>query len=95
MVVTMNDSSYDTVTVTAHPERITAGGTVQLIAEPPATGTFDGQAFIAPMRPGNLEVHWPEGLSLLDAELVDPESGEPDYTAVVRLEVLDAATPTG
>ena len=68
------------------------GTRVRLIS---ATGTFDGQAFIAPMRPGNLEVHWPEGLSLLDAELVDPESGEPDYTAVVRLEVLDAATPTG
>ena len=61
-----------------------------------STGTFDGQAFIAPMRPGNLEVHWPEGLSLLDAELVDPESGEPDYTAVVRLEVSwTRTTPTG
>ena len=61
------------------------GTRVRLVS---ATGTFDGQAFIAPMRPGNLEVHWPEGLALLDAELVDPESGEPDYNAVVRLEVM-------
>src|SRR5918994_6027043 len=56
------------------------------------TGTFDGQAFIAPLHPGNLEVHWPEALALLDAELVDPESGEPDYNAVVRLEVIDNGT---
>ena len=27
-----------------------------------ATGTFEGQAFIAPIHPGNLEVHWPEAL---------------------------------
>ena len=43
------------------------------------------------MRRGNLAVHWPEGLSLVDAGLVDPESGEPDYNAVVRLEVLRTA----
>ncbi len=60
------------------------GTRVRLIS---STGTFEGQAFIAPLLPGNLEVHWPEALALLDADLVDPESGEPDYNAVVRLEV--------
>ena len=60
------------------------GTHVRLIS---STGTFEGQAFIAPLLPGNLEVHWPEGLALLDADLLDPESGEPDYNAVVRLEV--------
>jgi anaerobic selenocysteine-containing dehydrogenase len=59
-----------------------------------ATGTFEGRAFIAPLRPGNLEVHWPEALPLLDADLVDPDSGEPDYNAVVRLELIDAARGT-
>jgi molybdopterin-dependent oxidoreductase alpha subunit len=51
-------------------------------------GTFEGRAFVSPIRRGNLEVHWPEGLPLVDARLVDPESGEPDYNAVVRIEVL-------
>ena len=60
------------------------GTHVRLIS---STGTFEGQAFIAPLLPGNLEVHWPEGLALLDADLLDPESGEPDDGVVVRLEV--------
>ena len=51
-------------------------------------GAFEGRAFVSPIRSGNLEVHWPEGLPLVDARLVDPESGEPDYNAVVRIEVL-------
>jgi molybdopterin-dependent oxidoreductase alpha subunit len=50
-----------------------------------STGTFEGRAFLAPIRPGNLEVHWPEGLALLDATNTDPESGEPDYNAIVRV----------
>jgi len=55
-----------------------------------STGTFEGRAFLAPIRPGNLEVHWPEGLALLDATNTDPESGEPDYNAIVRVTL---ATP--
>jgi len=38
------------------------------------------------MKPGNLEVHWPEGLSLLSPSNIDPEAEEPDYNAVVRVE---------
>jgi molybdopterin-dependent oxidoreductase alpha subunit len=53
-----------------------------------STGAFEGRACLSPIRSGNLAVHWPEGLPLVDARLVDPESGEPDYNAVVRLEVL-------
>ena len=40
--------------------------------------------------PGNVEVHWPEGMVLLDPEDVDPQSGEPDYGAAVRVEPLPA-----
>jgi anaerobic selenocysteine-containing dehydrogenase len=64
------------------------GARVRLVS---STGTFDGRAFIAPMRAGNLQVHWPEGLPLLDAELVDSESGEPDYNAIVRLRIIEPA----
>ncbi|GAB4282602.1 MAG: hypothetical protein Fur0025_11950 [Oscillatoriaceae cyanobacterium] len=48
-------------------------------------GELVGRVYLAPMQPGNLQVHWPEGNVLLDK---DKRSGEgvPDYNAVVRLE---------
>jgi anaerobic selenocysteine-containing dehydrogenase len=49
-------------------------------------GTFAGHLRVAPMRPGNLEVHWPEGNTLLSNTQLDPESMEPDYNAVVEIE---------
>jgi anaerobic selenocysteine-containing dehydrogenase len=48
-----------------------------------ARGTFTGRLHAAPMKPGNLEVHWPEGNALLTGDRVDPDSEEPDYNAVV------------
>lgn len=48
-------------------------------------GRYEGRVFCAPMRPGNLEVHWPEGNALLGPE-IDPDSMEPDYNAVVTVE---------
>ena len=38
------------------------------------------------MRPGNLDVHWPEGNVLLSAARRDARSGEPDYNVEVRVE---------
>jgi molybdopterin-dependent oxidoreductase alpha subunit len=49
------------------------------------SGTFDGHLRISPIRPGNLEVHWPEGNILLSSLAVDPESMEPDYNTLVTL----------
>jgi molybdopterin-dependent oxidoreductase alpha subunit len=40
------------------------------------------------IKPGNLEVHWPEGNVLLSSEEIDIVSREPDYNARVRLERL-------
>jgi molybdopterin-dependent oxidoreductase alpha subunit len=50
-----------------------------------ASGLFDGRLKSAPIKTGNLEVHWPEGMPLLASSL-DPDSMEPDYNAVVTLE---------
>ena len=50
------------------------------------SGTFIGRLRQAPIKPGNLSVHWPEGNTLLSASLVDPDSMEPDYNAVVKIE---------
>jgi len=52
------------------------------------TGIFTGRLRAMPMRPGNLEVHWPEGNTLLSASAIDPDSMEPDYNATVTLERL-------
>jgi molybdopterin-dependent oxidoreductase alpha subunit len=52
-----------------------------------ATGSFTGRLVEAPIKPGNLEVHWPEGNTLLSTDRVDLDSMEPDYNAVVTVEV--------
>lgn len=49
-------------------------------------GSYSGTVFIAPVKSGNLQIHWPEGNSLLDARKRSPEAGVPDYNATVRLE---------
>jgi hypothetical protein len=50
------------------------------------SGTYEGRARLDAMKPGNLEVHWPEGNVLLSREEVDRLSREPDYNAVVTME---------
>ena len=52
------------------------------------SGEFRGRVKVAPIKPGNLEVHWPEGLPILSSSEIDPESREPDYNALVRIEKL-------
>lgn len=51
-------------------------------------GAFTGRLRQSPIRPGNLEVHWPEGNTLLDGALVDGRSFEPDYNARVSIEPI-------
>ena len=58
-------------------------------------GSFRGRLKAAPIRAGNLEVHWPEGNTLLSASAIDPDSMEPDFNATVTLEPLPAAQPVG
>ena len=53
-----------------------------------ADGIFDGRLRQAPIKPGNLEVHWPEGNTLLSGTAIDPDSMEPDYNAVVTIEAI-------
>ena len=49
-------------------------------------GSFEGRLMRAPIKPGNLEVHWPEGMPLLSSSAIDPDSMEPDYNATVTVE---------
>ena len=49
-------------------------------------GRFAGRLRQAAIKPGNLEVHWPEGNVLLAGDRLDPDSLEPDYNAEVFVE---------
>ena len=51
-------------------------------------GELKGRVYLAPMKPGNLQIHWPEGNVLLDKGKRSVE-GVPDYNALVCLEKLD------
>ena len=49
-------------------------------------GELRGRVRVAALKPGNLQVHWPEGEVLIDRSRRSPEAGIPDYNAVVTLE---------
>ena len=59
------------------------GDVIRLIS---SVGSYEGRAKIDQIKPGNLEVHWPEGSCLLSREEIDLASREPDYNAIVKLE---------
>ena len=48
-------------------------------------GEFRGRAKLAPMRPGNVQMHWPESQHLIRRGVRDPECGIPDFNAVVEI----------
>jgi molybdopterin-dependent oxidoreductase alpha subunit len=61
------------------------GDAVKLIS---SFGEYRGKVLIAPVKPSNLQVHWPEGNVLLDANKRSNESHVPDYNATVKLELV-------
>jgi molybdopterin-dependent oxidoreductase alpha subunit len=54
-------------------------------------GRYEGRVHCAPIAPGNLQVHWPEGNTIIRKGVVDAHGGVPDYNAHVRVEKLQAA----
>ena len=51
-----------------------------------AHGEMPARLHASPMRPGNVQVFFPEGNVLLQAGRRDPASGVPDYNAIVTVE---------
>jgi anaerobic selenocysteine-containing dehydrogenase len=49
-------------------------------------GRLEGRVLLAPVKPGTVQVHWPEGNVLIAPDRRSPDAGIPDYTAGVRLE---------
>jgi anaerobic selenocysteine-containing dehydrogenase len=64
------------------------GEPIRLIS---TVGSYAGRAKIEPIKPGNLEVHWPEASCLLSHEEIDGSSGEPDYNAIVAVAKMEEA----
>lgn len=50
------------------------------------TGRMRGRCMIAPIAPGNVQVHWPEGNVLIERGVSDPECGIPDFNTEVEIE---------
>jgi molybdopterin-dependent oxidoreductase alpha subunit len=63
------------------------GDAVRLVSD---VGQMPCRVRLAPIRPGNLQVHWPEGNVLIRRGVTDPVCGIPDYNAIVRVEPLAA-----
>lgn len=49
-------------------------------------GQMRGRCLIAPIAPGNVQVHWPEGNVLIERGVSDPECGIPDFNTEVAIE---------
>ena len=62
------------------------GDRVRLRSE---VGCLEGRIKSAPITPGNLQVHWPEGNAIIRRGRRDPRCGIPDYNAVVTIDVPD------
>jgi predicted molibdopterin-dependent oxidoreductase YjgC len=67
----------------AAPRGIAPGDRVRLTSP---CGVYEGRARLDDVKPGNVEVHWPEANVLLSREEIDRLSREPDYNAVAALE---------
>jgi len=66
------------------------GDRVELVS---GIGRMACRVQVAPIAPGNLQVHWPEGNVLIPRGLVDAGGGVPDYNAKVRIEHLPEPSP--
>jgi anaerobic selenocysteine-containing dehydrogenase len=51
-------------------------------------GSYTARVFLAPVAPGNLQVHWPEGNVIIHRGVAEPDSHVPDYNARVAVEKI-------
>lgn len=58
------------------------------IALKSSLGIYRGRVFLAPIAPGNLQIHWPEGNVIIPHGIHDQAGGVPDYNTRVTIEKL-------
>ena len=71
----------------AAEHRLMQGDRVELVN---SLGRYTARVFLAPIAPGNLQIHWPEGNHLLPRDAREPSSDTPDYNTRVRLHKMEA-----
>lgn len=83
---TLTGTTREAVLMSAHDaDRLgLAGG--QAVVVRSATGELTGRVHLAPIAPGNVQVHWPEGNVLVADGVRSAEAGIPDYNARVTVE---------
>ena len=87
---TLTGAAREAVLINEHDaERlgVSDGDEVLLRSE---VGELRGRAHLAPIAPGNLQVHWPEGNVLVASGHLSPEAGMPDYNTRVTVEAAGA-----
>jgi predicted molibdopterin-dependent oxidoreductase YjgC len=87
----LNGAGRDAVLINADDaaaHRLLQGDRVELVN---SLGRYTARVFLAPIAPGNLQVHWPEGNHLLPRDARETSSDTPDYNTRVRLEPLRIA----
>lgn len=62
-----------------------AGDAVRLRSD---LGEYAGRVFISDIKPGSLQIHWPEGNVLIPRGQRSPNAGMPDYNAFVSVEKM-------
>jgi molybdopterin-dependent oxidoreductase alpha subunit len=82
----LTGASRDAVLISApDAERLGIADGDAVVVRSPA-GELRGLALIAPIAPGNLQVHWPEGNVLIAGARRSPQARIPDYKARVTVE---------
>jgi anaerobic selenocysteine-containing dehydrogenase len=84
----LTGATREAVLLNAHDAqrlRISDGAPVLVRSD---AGELRGRAHFAPIAPGNVQVHWPEGNVLIGSGRRSPQAGIPDYNARVSVEPL-------
>ncbi len=58
-----------------------------------AYGELGGTVLIAPVKPGNVQAHWPEANVLIERGVRSCEAGIPDYNAWVEIHPRPGPAP--
>ena len=82
----LSGATREAVLISAEDARRLGVGDGDPVVVRSASGELPGRALIAPIAPGNVQVHWPEGNVLIADGVRSPEAGIPDYNARVAVE---------
>ncbi|HEV8481798.1 MAG TPA: FdhF/YdeP family oxidoreductase [Candidatus Eisenbacteria bacterium] len=86
----LNGAGRDAVLLSAHDAQALGVRHGEAIVLRSRTGMFRGRVFVSPIKPGNVQVHFPEANGLLDLTRRENTSGIPDYGTLVTIERASA-----